>query len=178
MLRASVLLRPKPVSASRFFTSTVSVCEGRPPTPLRDTTGINSKEKTVGNVNYHPDFLHAWTPKLFKKSVVGLGVVSGLSFFLHPALAVGLGGFTGVFAAIGFSDMKQKRHTIRRNFPVVGHLRYLFETLRPGLYQYFIESDTGGVPFNREKRGMAYQRSKNIDATMPFGTKMDVSRLI
>ena len=40
--------------------------------------------------------------------------------------------------------------------------------------QYFVESDQSGVPFNREKRGMAYQRAKNIDATMPFGTKMDV----
>ena len=170
----SSVLRSSIAVPRATFTTTQPLFEGRPPTPLKDTSGVFSKEKTVGNVNYHPDFLHAWTPELFKKSVAGLAVVSGLSCFLHPVLGLGLGGFTTAYAALGYTDMKQTRHTIRRNFPVVGHLRYLFETLRPGLYQYFIESDTGGVPFNREKRGMAYQRSKNIDATMPFGTKMDV----
>ena len=164
---------------ARTFQSTSVLLEGRAPSPLTDTSGKNildkDDEKFQSNVNYHPDFLHAWTPELFKKSVVGLSILTlGASFIVSPVLGIGIGGFTSAYAALGYADMQQKRHTIRRNFPVVGHLRYLFETLRPGLYQYFIESDTGGVPFNREKRGMAYQRSKNIDATMPFGTKMDV----
>ena len=168
-------LRPR-LTARHYAKRTLPVLEGRTPTPLTDTSGKPAKDTddVKASVNYHPDFLHAWTPAVFKKAVAGLSVVSVGAFCVHPALGVGVGGLTGAFAYLGFNDMKQTKHTIRRNFPVVGHLRYLFETLRPGLYQYFIESDTGGVPFNREKRGQAYQRAKNIDATMPFGTKLDV----
>ena len=171
MLRSSILFKKTHPSLIRHFQTTLPTFEGRSPIKLTDTSGTpsNSKdpEKFQGNVNYHPDFLHAWTPELFKKSVGGLAILTGLSSIVSIPLGIGIGGFTSAYALLGYTDMKQTRHTIRRNFPVVGHLRYLFETLRPGLYQYFIESDTGGVPFNREKRGMAYQRSKNIDATMP-----------
>ena len=95
-------------------------------------------------------------------------------FAVNPFLGAVASGITGGYWYLGIQDLRQTRHTIRRNFPVLGHMRYIFEQLRPEIYQYFVESDQSGVPFNREKRGMAYQRAKNIDATMPFGTKMDV----
>jgi glutamate synthase domain-containing protein 2 len=70
--------------------------------------------------------------------------------------------------------MLQPKHSIVRNYPVFGHLRYLMEELRPKIYQYFIESDTNGTPFNRQNRSVVYQRAKKVDDTRPFGTELDV----
>lgn len=75
---------------------------------------------------------------------------------------------------IGAEDMIQKKHTIWRNFPVLGHLRWVMEALRPKIYQYFVESDTDGRPVNRLDRNTIYQRAKKQLDTMPFGTQMDV----
>jgi glutamate synthase domain-containing protein 2 len=80
----------------------------------------------------------------------------------------------GPLLIIGVVDIFQKKHSIVRNFPVFGHLRYLMEELRPKIYQYFIESDTDGTPFNRQNRSVIYQRSKKVDDTRPFGTELDV----
>jgi len=75
---------------------------------------------------------------------------------------------------IGGIDLLQKRHTIRRNFPVIGHFRYLLEKFRPEIMQYFVETDTEGTPINRMFRSLIYQRAKNVNETTPFGTKMNV----
>lgn len=80
----------------------------------------------------------------------------------------------GSLATIALCDIRQTRHSIRRNFPVVGHFRYLFESIRPEINQYFIESHTDGTPFNREIRSLVYQRSKSQRDTVPFGTRHDV----
>lgn len=80
----------------------------------------------------------------------------------------------GPLAALGMLDLTQKKQAIRRNFPVLGRMRYLLELIRPELYQYFVESDTEGVPFDRENRSLIYQRAKSARDTTPFGTKMDV----
>jgi len=78
------------------------------------------------------------------------------------------------FFILGIYDMLQTKHTITRNFPVFGHLRFVMEDLRPKVYQYFIESDTNGTPFNRQYRSVVYQRAKMVDDTRPFGTELDV----
>lgn len=75
---------------------------------------------------------------------------------------------------IGSYDMVQERHSISRNFPVAGRVRFLMESLRPGIYQYFVESNTDGKPFSRIKRSLIYQRAKAVDDTVPFGTQLDV----
>jgi glutamate synthase domain-containing protein 2 len=75
---------------------------------------------------------------------------------------------------MGISDILQKKHAIKSNFPVLGRLRYFMEVMRPKIYQYFIESDTNGTPFNRLQRSVVYQRSKNETDTQPFGTQLDV----
>lgn len=80
----------------------------------------------------------------------------------------------GPILAIGFFDFFQKKRSVTRNFPVLGHLRYFFERIRPEIYQYFIESDTSGVPFDRDQRSLVYQRAKGDRDTVPFGTKMDL----
>lgn len=72
-------------------------------------------------------------------------------------------------------DLLQKKHTILRNFPVLGHVRYFLEFLRPEIQQYFIATDESELPFSRELRTLVYQRSKNIRDTIPFGTERDIS---
>ncbi|AGA32689.1 Ferredoxin-dependent glutamate synthase [Thioalkalivibrio nitratireducens DSM 14787] len=78
--------------------------------------------------------------------------------------------------ALGTYDVLQTRHSIRRNFPLLGRARWLMETLRPFMRQYFVESDTDGVPINRMFRSIVYQRAKGELETVPFGTRVDVYR--
>ncbi|MCF6280123.1 MAG: FMN-binding glutamate synthase family protein [Flavobacteriaceae bacterium] len=77
---------------------------------------------------------------------------------------------------LGLYDITQKKHTILRNFPVLGHFRYLLESVRPEIMQYFVETDTQGRPFNRIFRTLVYTRSKKETSTTPFGTQMNVYR--
>ncbi len=77
---------------------------------------------------------------------------------------------------IGYLDILQTKQTIKRNFPVIGHFRYLLETFRPEIMQYFVETDTEGRPISRMFRSLVYQRAKKVNDTTPFGTQMDVYR--
>ncbi len=77
---------------------------------------------------------------------------------------------------LGIFDLVQRKHTILRIYPVIGHLRYLFESVRTEIQQYFVESNTNGVPFSREFRDLVYQRAKGVQDTRPFGTQFDVYR--
>lgn len=77
---------------------------------------------------------------------------------------------------LGAYDILQTKHTILRLYPVIGHLRFLFESIRPEIQQYFVESDTNGQPVNREFRTLVYQRAKGVRDTRPFGTLFDVYR--
>lgn len=81
---------------------------------------------------------------------------------------------TGPILIMGLYDYFQTKHTIRRNFPILGRARYWFELVRPEINQYFIESNTDGRPFNREQRSLVYQRAKRELDTLPFGTQRDV----
>ena len=69
--------------------------------------------------------------------------------------------------------MVQKKHTILRNYPVLGHFRYLLESIRPEIQQYFIERFDDGTPFSREQRSVVYQRAKGDLDTSAFGTEHD-----
>ncbi len=71
-------------------------------------------------------------------------------------------------------DLLQKKRTLLRNFPVLGHMRYILEFLRPEIQQYFIANDEEERPFNRETRSIIYQRSKNVRDTIAFGTERDI----
>ena len=77
---------------------------------------------------------------------------------------------------LGIYDMAQRKHTILRIYPVIGHLRFIFESIRPEIQQYFVESDTNGQPISREFRNLVYQRAKGERDTRPFGTVFDVYR--
>ncbi|MBL3589249.1 MAG: FMN-binding glutamate synthase family protein [gamma proteobacterium endosymbiont of Lamellibrachia anaximandri] len=84
--------------------------------------------------------------------------------------------FIAPFTALGFYDMFQKRHSIRRNFPLFGRGRWIMEEIRPFIRQYFVESDTDGAPINRMFRNIVYQRAKGALETVPFGTRVDTYR--
>lgn len=75
---------------------------------------------------------------------------------------------------VGLHDLSQTKHAILRNYPIIGHLRFFLELIRPEIRQYFLESDTDEVPFSRVKRSLAYQRAKQQSDKRPFGTQLDV----
>ena len=77
-------------------------------------------------------------------------------------------------AVLGTRDLLQSNHSVLRNYPISAHLRFLFEGLRPELRQYFFESNLSGAPFSREQRSLVYQRAKNTEDKLPFGTQLDI----
>jgi glutamate synthase domain-containing protein 2 len=93
-------------------------------------------------------------------------------------VAFGVGGFwalLGLFLVLlGWRDTQQTRHSVLRNYPVIGHLRFLLEFIRPEIRQYFIESDREAAPFSRQQRSLVYQRAKGQQDKRPFGTQLDV----
>ncbi len=77
---------------------------------------------------------------------------------------------------VGVYNSVQTKHTILRNFPVLGYFRYLFESIAPEIQQYFIERNTDGKPFSRNERSLVYQRAKNLSATTAFGTQLHLNQ--
>ncbi|MGW3357562.1 FMN-binding glutamate synthase family protein [Streptomyces bungoensis] len=75
---------------------------------------------------------------------------------------------------LGAWDLLQRRHSVLRNYPVLGHARFLMERIRPELQQYFIERNYDGRPFDRDVRSIVYERAKGTDAEEPYGTERDV----
>ena len=76
---------------------------------------------------------------------------------------------------IAVANAKQSSHSVLRNFPLLGYVRYFFERIRPELRQYFWESDLDGKPFNRRQRSIVYQRAKNEKQTVAFGMQDDAT---
>ncbi|MDP9918842.1 glutamate synthase domain-containing protein 2 [Variovorax boronicumulans] len=107
-----------------------------------------------------------------------LGLVACLALVLaspHLWLAwIGVAAFA-VLTGTGVHDLRQARHAILRNYPVIGHLRFLLEFIRPEIRQYFIESDAEAAPFSRAQRSLVYQRAKGEPDNRPFGTQLNVS---
>ncbi|KAL3794116.1 hypothetical protein ACHAW5_008752, partial [Stephanodiscus triporus] len=88
--------------------------------------------------------------------------------------AVFVGGLTALYWKVGIENVTQREHAILRNYPVIGNIRYVLETIRPEVRQYLVESDTDGRPVDRLSRSLVYSRSKGCDDTLPFGTRRDV----
>lgn len=112
-----------------------------------------------------------------------LGTLVGLTM-LSAVLALLWGvGWWAAFALfalallLGSWDVLQRRHSILRNYPVLGHLRFLLEMIRPELQQYFIERDFDGRPYDRNTRSIIYERAKGIHGEKPYGTQLDVNAL-
>ena len=104
--------------------------------------------------------------------LLGIGLAYGKVFDLVmiPTL---------VFAALtllGIRDLTQKNHAVLRNYPILAHIRFLLEEIRPEMRQYFFESEKDGMPFSRDIRAVVYQRAKMDLDKRPFGTQEDVYR--
>ncbi len=76
--------------------------------------------------------------------------------------------------ALGVWNLVQTKHAILRNYPVIGHVRWLVEMVRPELRQYLLEDDDDATPFSRAQRSLVYRRAKAVTSDHPFGTLVDV----
>ena len=107
-------------------------------------------------------------------AIVAPLLVLGLWFLWSPAKWLFL--VVIPIVVLGIIDMFQTKHTVRRLYPFLGRFRYMLESVRPEIQQYFVESDTSGKPIAREFRSLVYQRAKGDRDTRPFGTIFDVNR--
>ncbi|NNL18471.1 MAG: FMN-binding glutamate synthase family protein [Boseongicola sp.] len=106
-------------------------------------------------------------------SSVFLALVSLVGLFWNQWFGVGLLVF-GTLSLLGTYDVTQKSHAILRNYPIIGHMRFIFEGIRPEIRQYLIESDQDEEPFSRDERSLIYQRAKGVEDKRPFGTRQRV----
>ncbi len=98
--------------------------------------------------------------------------------FAWVAMRGGAAGWWALLCAgltlVGLHDVRQTKRAVLRNYPVIGHFRYLLESIGPEIRQYFIESDQEAAPFSRQQRAIVYQRAKGQPDKRPFGTQLDV----
>jgi glutamate synthase domain-containing protein 2 len=99
-----------------------------------------------------------------------------ISSFSLLVFGVGAAPFllSAYLVAVGVYDMGQTKRSVLRNYPIIGHLRFILEFIRPEIRQYFIESDMEATPFSRSQRSLVYQRAKGEPDKRPFGTQLDV----
>lgn len=121
----------------------------------------------------------AQMPKEFPLRYIALACCGFLVLLsLFTIIGFGVGWLTLwiglVLCAVGYYDLTQTKHAVLRNYPVIGHLRYMLEYIRPEMRQYFVESDKEAAPFSRAQRSLVYQRAKGESDKQPFGTQLDV----
>jgi glutamate synthase domain-containing protein 2 len=126
--------------------------------------------------------MHAWLESIDQyfpvRYTAWLLCAVGLLLATFTQVAYGVGGGLALLClalvALGWRDTRQRRHSVLRNYPLIGHLRFLLEYIRPEMRQYFIESDNEAAPFSRQQRSLVYQRAKGESDKRPFGTQRDV----
>ena len=113
---------------------------------------------------------------LTRFTALGLTVIAVLvsGYYLPAVWAIPVFLGAAVLSAIGVYDLAQPLHSVRRNYPIIGRLRWLFEEIRPEIRQYLIEDDHAKVPFSRAQRSLVYARAKNESSDRAFGTLVDV----
>jgi glutamate synthase domain-containing protein 2 len=99
-------------------------------------------------------------------TTLAASLLAGVSFLFPVAFAL--------LTILGTYDLIQRRHTVNRNYPILGHFRYFLESIGPEIRQYFIQSDTEERPFSREQRAIVYQRAKAVLDKRPFGTQLNM----
>ncbi|QCB47348.1 FMN-binding glutamate synthase family protein [Hydrogenophaga sp. PAMC20947] len=121
------------------------------------------------------DRLNALYPVRY--TALALAVIGSL-LSLFTLVAFGTGGWAllvcGALSGVGWWDVAQSRRAVLRNYPIIGHIRYMLEKVRPELRQYFLESDSEATPFSRSQRSLVYARAKGETDKRPFGTQLDV----
>ncbi|MEM7805822.1 MAG: FMN-binding glutamate synthase family protein [Pseudomonadota bacterium] len=96
---------------------------------------------------------------------------------LGSLLLLVFGAFVLWIVVLYVIDVTQTKHAIRRNFPVIGRLRYRFEHLGQFFRQYFYALDREEMPFNREQRSWVYRAAKGEDNTVAFGSTLQTDRV-
>ncbi len=82
----------------------------------------------------------------------------------------------GFLAAVIVHDLTQRKHAILRNFPIIGHFRYLLESVGPELRQYIVTNNNEERPFSRDQRRWVYASAKQQNNYFGFGTDEEVER--
>jgi glutamate synthase domain-containing protein 2 len=106
--------------------------------------------------------------------IAGFLFLSSLLFLSAHEMFIWLLIISGALVTIGLHDVMQTKHAILRNYPILGHLRFFFEWIRPEIRQYFLEEDNSPIPFSRNQRSIVYRRAKQQLDKRPFGTQLDV----
>ena len=121
------------------------------------------------------NYLNAIFPVRY--TIFGLSVL-GLLLSSFGWIGFGAGALTAIICLalviLGTYDLRQTKRSILRNYPIIGHLRFMLEFVRPEIRQYFIESDSEATPFSRAQRSLVYQRAKGEPDNRPFGTQLAV----
>jgi glutamate synthase domain-containing protein 2 len=126
--------------------------------------------------------MHAWLGKIdrfFPVRYTALCLAALLSvgfalYFWRTGSGAWIALTFGALTLLGLRDSLQTQHSVLRNYPLIGHLRFLLEFVRPEIRQYFIESDNEQTPFSRVQRSIVYQRAKGESDKRPFGTQLDL----
>jgi len=124
------------------------------------------------------EWLHRMDVHFPVRYAAWLASAVGTLLFAFTFVAFDVGGVAALVClflmGLGWRDTRQRRHSVLRNYPVIGHFRFLLEFIRPEIRQYFIESDHEAAPFSRQQRSLVYQRAKGEADKRPFGTQLDV----
>ncbi len=124
------------------------------------------------------EWLHRMDAHFPVRYAAWLASAVGTLLFAFTFVAFDVGGVAALVClflmGLGWRDTRQRRHSVLRNYPVIGHFRFLLEFIRPEIRQYFIESDHEAAPFSRQQRSLVYQRAKGEADKRPFGTQLDV----
>src|SRR5690606_2911588 len=115
---------------------------------------------------------------MIRNQMISVGTIIILFILLLNLLLIQLSAywlliFSMPILILSLYDRFRKKHAVIRNYPVIGHLRYFFESIRPEIRQYFFESDTDGNPFSCRQRSVVYQRAKNEKQTVSCGMQDD-----
>jgi glutamate synthase domain-containing protein 2 len=110
-------------------------------------------------------------------TLVVLGALTSLAAIIGGPGWWVLLGLLVLLLVVGVHDLVQKKHSILRNYPILGHMRFLLESIRPEMQQYFIERNFDGRPYDRDTRTSIYTRAKGTNEEQPFGTERDVNEI-
>ena len=99
------------------------------------------------------------------------GFMGILSYGIGTILGFGL---VGLLVFWFVQDITQKKHTVLRNYPLIGRLRYFFEKQGEYFRQYFFAGDRDEMPFNRATRGWVYRLAKDEGGIIGFGSTFDL----
>ena len=118
----------------------------------------------------HPFRFGGYTAFIASIALLGLGLALGPSGFWSWMLVV----VPALLVVLGIRDIFQPQHSVLRNYPVIGHVRWLVEMIRPEIRQYLLEDENAALPFSRAQRSLVYRRAKHAPSDHPFGTLMNV----